>query len=272
MRYRLFSFITYANVPTVNNIDPRIVEFAKRACGENCELVKRTDWSYSFKGGSNSYCTISRFMAEEGFVVSASEIRQRWPSMNETERIDFAMNFRVKEPCTENDTAILETIMNEGNDEIWSCSALAMLKHPDRNRVVEFLIDRVQQSASEHPPLNYMQALGIAGDRRAVASIRPYYEKYLKAMIAEAVSGVPDDVFWGPIPYHAFLSIAGDLYKIEGSTEYEQTIRKYFDHPNEQVRYWAEHALGIEGPTTATRNAEYRQKHSNPETNQSDAG
>jgi len=82
-------------------------------------------------------------------------------------------------------------------------------------------------------------------------------------MEAEAVTGVPDNVFFGPIPYHAFLSIAGDLFKIEGSEEYEQAIRKYFDHPNEQVRYWAEHALGTEGPTTAKRNADYRNKRGN---------
>jgi hypothetical protein len=82
--------------------------------------------------------------------------------MNERERMDFASNFQVKEAWTENDTEILEIIMNDGNDHIWSCCTLAMLKHPDRNRAVEFLIDRVQRSESEHPPLNYMQALGMA--------------------------------------------------------------------------------------------------------------
>ena len=135
-----------------------------------------------------------------------------------------------------------------------------MLNHRDRNRAVEFLIERVQRSESDHPPLNYMQALAMAKDRRAVAAIRPYYDKYCKAMEVEAVTGVPDDVFFGPVPYHAFLSIAGDLFKIEDSEEYEQAVRKYFDHPNEQVRWWAEHALGVEGPTTMKRNAEYQQK------------
>jgi hypothetical protein len=250
----------------MNDIDPKILELAKREYGENCELVKRTEWSYSFKCGPKSCSSISRFMAEKGFEVSASEIRQRWPSMNERERMDFASNFQVKEAWTENDTEILEIIMNDGNDHIWSCCALAMLKHPDRNRAVEFLIDRVQRSESEHPPLNYMQALGMAGDRRALAAIRTYYDKYHKAMEAEAVTGVPDDVFFGPIPYHAFLSIAGDLFKIEGSDEYEQAVRKYFDHPNEQVRWWAEHALGVEGTTTARRNADYQKKWSKSDT------
>ena len=148
--------------------------------------------------------------------------------------------------------------MHDGDDNIWSSCALAMLRHPDRNRAVEFLIERVQRNQTARPPLNYMQALGIAGDQRAVAIIRPFYEKCRKAMEEEAVIGVPDDIFRGPIPYHAFLSIAGDLYKIDPSVEYEQAIRKYLDHPNERVRYCAENALGVEGPATAKRNAEWR--------------
>jgi hypothetical protein len=244
----------------MSEIDPKILELAKRAYGENCELTRRTEWSYSFKCGEKSQCSISRFLAEKDFVISAAEIRQRWPSMDERARLDFAGNFHVKETWTQNDTDILDMIMNDGSDRIWSSCALAMLRHPDRNRIVEFLIDQVQHAASERPPLNYMQALGIAGDRRAVAAIRPYYDKYLKAMEAEAVTGVPENVFFGPIPYHAFLSLAGVLYKIERSTEYEQAIRRYLDHPNEQVRWWAEHALDEEGPTTLKRNAEYAMK------------
>lgn len=110
-------------------------------------------------------------------------------------------------------------------------------------------------------PLNYMQALGLATDPRAVPVIRPYYEKYLEAMKAETVTGVPDDIVFGPIPYHAFLGIAGDLFRITRSEEYEQAIRRYFNHPSEQVRWWAEHALDVDGPTTLKRKTEYAKKH-----------
>src|ERR1700692_2063003 len=117
----------YANVPVVNNIDPKILERAKREYGEDCELVRRTEWSYSFKCGPKSYCSISRFMAEKDFEVSASEIRHRWPPMSEMERMDFALNFQAKDTWNENDTDILEIVMNDGNDRIWSCCALALL-------------------------------------------------------------------------------------------------------------------------------------------------
>jgi hypothetical protein len=47
---------------------------------------------------------------------------------------------------------------------------------------------------------------------------------------------------------YAYLATCAALLQIEGAAEYEQAIRKYLEHPNEQVRWWAEHALGIEGP------------------------
>ncbi len=75
-----------------------------------------------------------------------------------------------------------------------------------------------------------------------------------------SVSGLPEDVFCGPIPYHPYFVSAEALWKIDGSAAYEQAIQDYLHHPHEQVRYWAEHALGIEGPTTANRNAEYKKK------------
>src|SRR5215471_12653321 len=100
----------------MSNIDPEILELAKRECGENCELVKRTEWSYSFKCGPKSYCNISRFMVEKDFVVSASEIRQRWPAMGERERVDFASNWWTKSTWTNDDNEILEVIMADGDD------------------------------------------------------------------------------------------------------------------------------------------------------------
>jgi len=81
----------------MSDIDPRILERAKREYGEDCELETKSEWSYSFKCGSKSYCRLSRFMVEPDFQVTASETRRRWPLMDERERLDFASNFHNKE-------------------------------------------------------------------------------------------------------------------------------------------------------------------------------
>jgi hypothetical protein len=244
----------------MTNIDTKILELARREYGESCELAKRTEWSYSFKRGSKSYCSISRFMVDKDITVGTSEMRQRWPTMDEHERMDFASNWWHKETWTDDDIQILETIMGDGSARIWSCCTQALLRHPDRNRAMRFLVDRVVSWKEEHAPLNYFQVLGMAKEERAVAPIFPWYKKYQEEVLKEADIGIPENLSFGPIPYFPYLSTTGALFAITGASEYEQAIRHYFDHPREQVRWWAEHALGIEGPTTAKRNAEYKQK------------
>ena len=62
--------IIYANVFVMSDIDSDILDFAKKKFGENCVLEKRTEWSYLFKCGSKSYCSISRFMVEPGLELA----------------------------------------------------------------------------------------------------------------------------------------------------------------------------------------------------------
>jgi hypothetical protein len=200
-------------------------------------------------------------MLDVPLQIAASQIRERWPNLTESERLNFALNFWRKTTWDDNDTEILEMIMEHGNDPLWRNCALALLNHPNRERAVTFLIERLQKWSLPDEPLNYIQALGMFKDRRATPAIRPYYEKYRKEMETEATIGVPDNVTFGPIPYHAYLTTCGNLLKIEGSVEYDEALRKYLDHPHEQVRWWAEHALGIEGPTTLKRRDGYEKKH-----------
>jgi len=174
---------------------------------------------------------ISKFVADEGFTVGASEIRKRWPKMDEKERIDFVQGFSSKATWDANDTEILEIIMHDGNDRVWESCARAFPRHPERERAVSFLLVRLEQQ-TDSEPLNYIQALGLLKDRRATPAIKQYYEKYREGIEKEAATGIPDDVVFGPIPYHAYFSVCGALLSIEGSTEYREAIRKYLEHPH----------------------------------------
>jgi hypothetical protein len=245
----------------MSDIAPEILELAREMYGENCELVKATDWSYTFKCGPKAYCRISRFMAEKDFAVAAKEIREKWPQWDQHQRVDFASNWWTKSTWTANDIEILNIIMADGDDQLWQCCAQAFLKHTDRDRAISFLVDRVLHYSLETAPLNYFQVLGMAKDSRAVPAILPFYQRYKSEVEAESVIGVQEDVFRGPIPYFPYLSAAGALFKITGSPEYEQAIRKFLDHAKEQVRYWAEHELEIEGPVTTKRRAENLSRH-----------
>ena len=224
--------------------DPKLLEYFAQlnAAGQKPELVKETEWSYVYKSGEKSYGRISKFLLDEDFAVSASDMRLRWPNMNEDERLDFVSNFWVKKNWNANDTSLLEIVMQDGNDPIWQSCALAFLKHPDRDRVCSFLIKRVEETTDDEP-LNYIQALGLIGEKRAIPAIKTYFDKYRHAVESEYETGVPDDVVFGPIPYHAYFAVADALLRIDGSPEYEEAIRKYLGHSSKQVRRWAEMAL-----------------------------
>lgn len=186
--------------------------------------------------------------------------------MSETERLDFVQNFWHKRNWDDNDTQILETIMEDGSDLLWQSCAQAFLKHPDRERAVRFLIERLEKCDPGYEPLNYIQVLGLSKDPRTIPAIRPYFEKYSEQMEKEKLIGVPNDVVFGPVPYSQYFFVCEALLKITGAKEYDDAIRKYLDHENEQVRWWAEHSLGIEGPTAAKRTAEHWKGEGNSET------
>jgi hypothetical protein len=236
-------------------VPPKLAEYLTQLYGPNQqpELVKETEWSYVYKTGEKSYGRISKFLLDESFTALASDVRRRWPHMGEDEKLDFASNFWSKASWNPNDIELLEIIMQDGNDRIWRNCALAFLRHPDRVRVVSFLIGCLEGGAKDEP-LNYIQALGLAKDKRATPAIKPYFENYQKAVETEVENGVPEDVVFGPIPYNAYFVASGALWKIEESLEYERAIRKYLNHSSKQVRWWAERALqGDEAPEERPR-------------------
>ena len=81
------------------------------ALGNDPELTKETEWSYHYKTGEKSFFIVSKFLASEEFSVRASEIRKRWPKMDEAERLDFLQGFSTKPNWDANDTEILEIVM-----------------------------------------------------------------------------------------------------------------------------------------------------------------
>jgi len=224
------------------------------------ELVRESEWVLIFKKKGHEY-RVSKFL-DDNFSGDATSFRKHWREMSPETRSEFCSAFNVKDTWTSDDTEILNVILGNGDDNLWWWLSLTLLKHPDRERIVNFLIERLSDPKINHVggTLNYIQALGLSRDRRAAAAIKPYYEEFKNAVQVESQIGVPGDVFFGPIPYHAYFAAAGAMVKTDGSPEYESEIRKYFDHPSEQVRYWAEHALGVEGPTTSKRNEEYKRR------------
>src|SRR4051812_9844045 len=110
--------------------DPRFLELLRRSGAQEPQLEKETEWTRVYKTGPKSYYRHSKFQ-DVGFQVAASEIRQRWPGMSERERVDFAQSLGSKREWTENETEILEIIMQDGSDQVWHNLGHTFLRHPD---------------------------------------------------------------------------------------------------------------------------------------------
>ena len=233
-----------------------------RSFGQEPKLIRETEWTRIYETGPKGSFHHSKFQ-DEGFEVLASSIRERWPNMGKSERLDFCLAFSGKPDWEQNDTEILEIIMQDGDDVLWETLAQSFLRHPDRDRALSFLIERLQSPPDlqeEGIKLNYIQALGLSKDQRAVAAIKPFFQRCRQKLESKSESDANQDSFWALVPYHEYLAICAALRSTEGSPEYEQEIRKYLNHPVEQVRWWAEHALGIDGPVTTQRNREFQEK------------
>ena len=217
----------------MSDIDPKLVELMRKAAKDTAPTcaVPKEDWSYS-------------------------DVCAQWASWSENERENFTREWSRKRTWNSDDVQIQELLMAQANDRVWeNICTQTLLNHPNRERAVRFLIDLISNHRFQHhEPLNYIQVLGMLRHKLGADAVMPFYEKYRKALEAEAITGVPEDVHFGPLPYHAFFVAAGAMFEISCSPEYEHAIRRYFDHPNEQVRWWAEHALGVEGPATTQRN------------------
>src|ERR1700721_707607 len=113
-----------------------------RKARANAKLIKETEWMRVYEMGPKSRHYESRFLTDE-VQMSADSFVARWPSMAEHERQEFVFAYHAKPEFTTDDERIVNTIMRDGDDHIWSNLALFMIRHPQQSTVLAFLRERL---------------------------------------------------------------------------------------------------------------------------------
>src|SRR5215467_12615884 len=112
----------------MSGIDPKLVELMRKtatATEPTCAVPKE-DWSYS-------------------------DVRDRWATWSEKDREDFCREWSHKRTWNSDDVQILELLMAEANDCVWQYACTqTLLKHPNRERAVGFLIDLISNHRFQH--------------------------------------------------------------------------------------------------------------------------
>lgn len=199
-------------------------------------LVQESEWMRVYRVGKDHYIHESKFL-EDGLQISADHLKKVWPTLTEESKLEFANAYSVKPKLSPEDTEILNFLMVAGDEPVWSALALLLTKHTDRQRVLRFLIDRVDKA--EGSRANYYQALQRVGDATTVPTLRAAYEKYRTEIDSFRAPDKSRDI----LRYMDYLRCCATLYALDGSQEYRLAINQMLNHSDERVRDFARQIL-----------------------------
>jgi hypothetical protein len=199
------------------------------------KLIHEDRWSRTYQAGENFYASESKFEAD-GLSVSVEELSSAWDSWNESEKLSFVNAYRSKTQFVESDEKILEFLMAQGDEPVWSTIASSLaLHHSNKKMVLDFLLERLK-SGSE-PKSNFIQALYVLGDVAALPSLHQLHDR-LSERVKSGSHGQADH--WA---VNDFLTCCKALAYLEGAERYRDEIRPFLDDPNELIRIHAQNAL-----------------------------
>jgi hypothetical protein len=203
---------------------------------ENKELVKESEWMRTYRVGPNTLYYESKFLKDH-LEISVQSLVERWPHLAEQEHLEFAFAFAAKAELSKNDEEILAFLMRAGNEAIWSCIAVTLVRHPNREAVLQFFLNLVERPRPECA--NYFQALELLKDKRAVPVLRRFYDAYREQQKAGQPSELLSELQWET----DYLRLCRALLVLDGGYEFEMAIKEMLNHPEQEVRTRAERFL-----------------------------
>jgi len=202
------------------------------------ELMEETEWMRVYRTGRKTLLYRSKFLTD-GLEVSADSIKQRWHNWRPAEQLDFANAFKAKPVLTTEDQEILRFLMESGSELTWGAIACLLPRYSDRERAFSFLLE--QAAAGGRCVANYYQALERMGDPRAVPLLRQRYQEYGQRLSPFEQHGL----FTELTDYHVCCRA---LWKLDGSKEYEDALKKLLTHPDENIQRRAHYYLFDQWP------------------------
>jgi hypothetical protein len=197
------------------------------------QVLRESEWMtvYKLEGGVSLH--ESKFLVQ-GLVVNARSIKARWQHFSQEEKYDFVRAYQAKAEVTPEDEEILYFLMDETDATIWISIAPLLNRHRNRNRILAFLLEKVQQPIS--PKANLYQALEALKDKQALPVLRENYARYNEYL-------KDHDGFAVKLDYLDYLQCCRTLLVLEGSKEFEEALKRFLSFRDESVRRWAEMML-----------------------------
>jgi hypothetical protein len=189
----------------------------------------RTDagrWSNRYAVGGYSEVYESRFATGE-LSISAEAFLAEWPTWNESEQFDFVRAFALKLTVSAEDERIIEFLISQPDERLREMIASMAARHSNRDLALEFLL--AQASTARLKRENFLQALGLIRDPRALPRLRSFYAEDM----AE-VTAAPDRI--SPELARDLVLCCEALENTPGSGTGWATLKDLKQHSNEQIR------------------------------------
>jgi hypothetical protein len=192
-----------------------------------------------YSTGPKRFRRESRFLTDD-LRVSASSISASWNDFSTRDQLEFALAFSAKPVITGEDEKILDFLMKAGPPGVWSNIALLLCRHSDHDRVLDFLMTRVQ--AEQGVRANYFKAIELLNDSKAVPVLKRLYESYRNGAPLLKQDALNEAEFGRMFDY---LYCCRALLILDGSEEFEAAIREILAGSNQRLRGTASRLLSL---------------------------
>lgn len=188
-------------------------------------IVHNSEWLRVAEEKTNVRVETSRLL-EPGVNLDPADIEKRWPGLSLREKLNLCAAYQAKPTITEQDEKLLDFIMREGDELIFSSIASVLTRHRDTHRVAAFICERIAKQAQ--PLANFYQAI----EKLAYTQCIPQLLVKLKSLENAGVNPLGDNKLLSI----DFLYCCRALWKLTGSVQYFNKIKEFTQSTDEIVR------------------------------------
>jgi hypothetical protein len=199
--------------------------------GTNKQLVRESEWLRVYRLGPNHLHYESKFLTDE-LQVNVEQLKSRWSTFTAEEKRDFVQAYAATSMRSTDDHGILRFLMKVGPEETWGWLADRFTDLPEKQLVLEFLLERLKSDDGYFP--NYAQALEVLGDTRAVSVLAEQFAslKHKIAGLSGAIGELPSESLFDCVSY---LYCCRALIKLSPSSEAHAALEAMQTFPDERV-------------------------------------
>jgi hypothetical protein len=194
------------------------------------KLIRETDWLRIYSTDIGQHFESKLLPANASLAYGA--VIKNWNAITPEEQWEIALALQLQGSLEAVFIPLIDFLLDNGGSVVCSTIAPLLPMHPNKERVLSFLISQISQEKSHRA--NYFQALALIGDLRSVAPLEEAYDEIERKGIGGSISTEQAS---------DFIACCEALWKLTGEERFRSSILRLVDNPNHAVSSMARLAL-----------------------------